>query len=205
MSRPAASKVTPKLRKLAQMASDLRHGKSFAITRLITLKSFCDDPDAATQFAVFLAQQAQAALEQKPRPDYIPAERWATYRHLAAEAMRTIDTYLDARTEAGARELHDLRRALEQLQNQHQSIPYGVARVIENQQALIVETALRIVLAPTNAADWGYQLARMYAERYNSRYGTGLIPDSAQAVETIVDFWCRYYFGVALDDWVSRR
>jgi hypothetical protein len=52
------------------MASDLRHGKSFAITRLITLKSFCDDPDAATQFAVFLAQQAQAALEQKPRPDY---------------------------------------------------------------------------------------------------------------------------------------
>ncbi len=119
--------------------------------------------------------------------------------------MRTIDTYLDARTEAGARELHNLRRALEQLQNQHQSIPYGVARVIENQQALIVETALRIVLAPTNAADWGYQLARMYAERYNSRYGTGLIPDSAQAVETIVDFWCRYYFGVALDDWVSRR
>ncbi len=135
------------------MASDLRHGKSFAITRLITLKSFCDDPDAATQFAVFLAQQAQAALEQKPRPDYIPAERWGTYRRLAAEAMRTIDTYLDARTEAGARELHDLRRALEQLQNQHQSIPYGVARVIENQQALIVETALRIVLAPTNAAD----------------------------------------------------
>jgi len=73
--------------------------------------------------------------------------------------------------------------------------------LIENQQALIVETALRLVLAHTNAADQGYQLARMYGERYDSRYGTGLISESAQAVETVVDFWCRYFFGVPLDEW----
>ena len=205
MSNPVASRVTPRLRKLAHMASELRRGRSFTITRLTTIKSFCTDPDAATRFAVFLAQQAQAALEQRPRPEHLPEERWATYRRLTAEALHAMDTYLPARTEAGSRELYDLRRALEQLQNQHQSIPFGVARVIENQQALIVETALRIVLAPSNAAEWGYQLARMYAERYDSRYGTGLIPDSAQAVETIVDFWCRYYFGVSLDEWAGSR
>ncbi|HSH82470.1 MAG TPA: hypothetical protein VLA19_28400 [Herpetosiphonaceae bacterium] len=203
MTRPVLSNVKPKLRKLAHLASELRRGRSFNITRLTTIKSFCDDPDAATRFALFLAQQAQAALEQRPRPEYIPEERWAAYRRLTLEAIRAMDTYLEARTEAGSRELVDLRRALEQLQNQHQSIPFGVARVIENQQALIVETALRIVLAPTNAADWGYQIARMYAERYDSRYGTGLIPDSAQAVETIVDFWCRHYCGVTLDEWAS--
>ena len=203
MTRPVSSNVKPKLRKLAHLASELRRGRSFNITRLTTIKSFCDDPDAATRFALFLAQQAQAALEQRPRPEYIPEERWAAYRRLTLEAIRAMDTYLEAQTEAGSRELVDLRRALEQLQNQHQSIPFGVARVIENQHALIVETALRIVLAPTNAADWGYQIARMYAERYDSRYGTGLIPDSAQAVETIVDFWCRYYFGVTLDEWAG--
>ena len=185
------------------MVSELRRGRWFNITRLTTLKSFCADSDAATRFAVFLAQQAQATLAEKPRPEHIPEERWATYRRLTAEALRAMDRYLEARTEAGSRELADLRRALEQLQNQHQSIPFGVARVIENQQALIVETALRIVLAPANAAEWGYQLARMYAERYDSRYGTGLIPDSAQAVETIVDFWCRCYFGVRLDEWAG--
>ena len=203
MTRPVSSNVKPKLRKLAHLASELRRGRSFNITRLTTIKSFCDDPDAATRFALFLAQQAQAALEQRPRPEYIPEERWAAYRRLTLEAIRAMDTYLEAQTEAGSRELVDLRRALEQLQNQHQSIPFGVARVIENQQALIVETALRIVLASTNAADWGYQIARMYAERYDSRYGTGLIPDSAQAVETIVDFWCRHYFGVTLDEWAG--
>ncbi len=202
-TKPVASNVKPKLRKLAHLASDLRRGRNFNITRLTTIKSFCADPDAATRFAVFLARQAQAALEQQPRPEHIPEERWATYRRLIAEAMGAMDTYLDAPTEAGSRELYDRCRALEQLQNQYQGIPFGVARVIENQQALIVETALRIVLAPTNAAEWGYQLARMYAERYDSRYGTGLIPDSAEAVETIVDFWCRHYFGATLDEWAG--
>ena len=183
------------------MVSELQCGRQFNITRLTTLKSFCADSDAATRFAVFLAQQAQATLEEKPRPEHIPEERWADYRHLTAEAIRAMDTYLEVPTEAGSHQLHVLCRALEQLQNEYQSIPYGVARVIENQQALIVETALRIVAAPANAADWGYQLARMYAERYDPRYGTGLIPDSARAMETIVDFWCRYYFGVTLDEW----
>lgn len=204
MTRPTAANATPKLRKLAQMASDLRRGKSFAITRLLSIKSFCEDPDAATQFAVFLARQAQSILEQKSRPDYIPEDRWADYRRLVTEAIRAMDMYLDTRTKAGAHELHALRRALELLQNQHQPIPYGVARVIENQQALIVETALRIVATPMHAADWGYRIARMYAERYNPRYGTGLIPDSVDAVEEIVDFWCRYYFGVPLDEWRAR-
>jgi len=205
MTRPESSNVKPKLRKLADMASDLRRGRSFNITRLTTIKGFCADPDAATRFAVFLAQQAQAVLEQKPRPEYIPEERWATYRHLAAEAIGTMDRYLDARTEADNHELRGLYRALEQLQNRRQSIPFGVARLIENSDALMVETALRIVLNPANGADECYQLARTYAERYDSRYGTGLIPDSAQAVETMVDYWCRHYFGVTLDEWVGRR
>ena len=202
-TKPGASHIKPRLRKLARLASELRRGRHFAITRLTTIKSFCADPDAATRFAVFLAQQAQATLEEKPRPEHIPEERWAAYRRLTAEAIRAMDTYLEARTEAGSCELYDLRRALELLQNQRQPIPFGVARVIENQQALIVETALRIVLAPINATDWGYQIARMYAERYDSRYGAGLIPDSAHAVETIVDFWYRYYHGVTLDEWAS--
>lgn len=137
--------------------------------------------DAAIRFAVFLGQQAQAALDQKPRPEYIPEERWATYRHLAAEAISAMDRYLNVRTEAGNHELRDLCRALDQIQNRRQSIPFGIARLIENSDALMVETAMRIVLNPANGADERYQLARTYAERYDSRYGTGLIPDSAQA------------------------
>jgi hypothetical protein len=39
------------------------------------------------------------------------------------------------------------------------------------------------------------QAARHYAERYNPRYGTGLIPESASAVDDIAAFWAREHFG----------
>jgi hypothetical protein len=186
------------------MLSELRDGKRFGITRLLTLRSFCDDPEAATQFAVFLARHAKSELEGAVQPKSIPDERWNAYHSLIAEAISSIDAYLADRTEAGTHKLYELRRALEQLQNTHVGIPYGTARVIENRQALIVETALQIVVAPTRARDLCYQIARTYAERYDSRHGTGLIPASAEAVETILDFWCGYYFGVGLEAW-SRR
>jgi len=45
---------------------------------------------------------------------------------------------------------------------------------------------------------WAYRVARQYAERYDSRYGVGLIPASAPAVEDIGSFWQRYYSGKGL-------
>ena len=59
----------------------------------------------------------------------------------------------------------------------------------------MVETALECVLHPCASSDLGYRLARQYAERYNPRYGTGLIPESAPMVENIADFWGRHFLG----------
>ena len=39
----------------------------------------------------------------------------------------------------------------------------------------------------------GLPLGTDYAERYDPRYGTGLIPESAPLVMDIVDFWYDYY------------
>ena len=46
-------------------------------------------------------------------------------------------------------------------------------------------------------------IARQYAERYNSRYPTGLIPESAPMVEDIADFWCQYHLGKPLQEWLG--
>src|SRR5215510_1695382 len=67
----------------------------------------------------------------------------------------------------------------------------------------LIEYALSCLLQPTASADWGYHLARQYAERYNSRYGTGLIPESAPLVEDIADFWCQYHLGKSLRAWMA--
>ena len=52
-----------------------------------------------------------------------------------------------------------------------------------------------VTLRPWESAHWGYQTARQYAERYNPRYGTGLIPESASAIEDIVTYWAHEHFG----------
>ena len=37
------------------------------------------------------------------------------------------------------------------------------------------------------------KLALKYAERYNPKYGTGLVSESATLVEDIAHFWQQYY------------
>jgi hypothetical protein len=54
---------------------------------------------------------------------------------------------------------------------------------------------LECILNPFASSDLGYLLARRYAERYNSRYGTGLIPESAPRMEDIAESWGRHFLG----------
>ena len=62
-------------------------------------------------------------------------------------------------------------------------------------ELLVVETALQCALHPWASSDLGYRLARQYAERYNSRYGSGLITESAPFVEDIAEFWGQHFLG----------
>ena len=56
-------------------------------------------------------------------------------------------------------------------------------------ELVVVENALKSVLRDHEAPIWLYQAAGDYAERYDSRHGTGLIPSSAPMVQEIADFW----------------
>jgi len=47
----------------------------------------------------------------------------------------------------------------------------------------------------SHASVIGYQAARLYAERFDSHYGSGLIPKSAPMVEEIAEFWGRHFLG----------
>ena len=50
---------------------------------------------------------------------------------------------------------------------------------------------MRISLGDSGLMQWGV----------DSRYGTGLIPESAPLVEDIADFWCQYHLGKPLREW----
>ena len=103
----STAKVVPKIRQLATIATELREGASFNITRLTTLKSLCEDATAAARFAVHLAQLTYRKMQEKPCPSHLDPEKWEYYKQVVDEAIRQMQRYVEQPTQEAA----DLVRA----------------------------------------------------------------------------------------------
>jgi hypothetical protein len=89
--------------------------------------------------------------------------------------------------------LSPLLREMEQEQNEYKRISWGMVRIVHSMELVVVENTLKSILRDDEAPTWLYQAARDYAEQYDSRYGTGLIPSSAPMMQEIADFWWDHY------------
>jgi hypothetical protein len=185
--------ILSKIRKLAQIARELSEGASFSITRLTSLKSLCEDPEVAAHFAVYLASHTSQRASKISHPPHLSNSEWKMHNELVERALERLGSYVERPSDPKRAALRELLRELESVNDEYESIPYGTLRKIQNRDVLIVEDAVRCALSPYSAPSWAYHLARDYTERYDSRYGTGLIPESAPLVMDIVGFWCEYY------------
>jgi hypothetical protein len=185
--------VLSRVRKLAQIATDLSEGANFSRTRLTTLKSLCEDPKVAAHFAVYLANHTSRRINEISSPLHLSNSEWRMHNELVERAAEQLQSYVEGPGDPKREDLRELLRELESVNDEYESIPYGMVRIIRDKNVLIVEHAVRCVLSPHFAPSQAYYLARNYAERYDPRYGTGLIPVSAPLVMDIVDFWCDYY------------
>jgi hypothetical protein len=183
--------VLSRIRKLAQIARDLSEGANFSITRLTTLKSLCADPEIAAQFAVYLARHTSRNANQRSNSRHLSKDE--LHNELITRSVERLASYIERPSDPEREALQGILRELESVNNEYESIPYGVVRIIRDKNVLIVEHAVRCVMSPYSAPSQAYHLARDYAERYDPRYGTGLIPESAPLVMDIVDFWCDHY------------
>ena len=190
--KKVSSEVLGKIRKLAQITDELYQGKNFNITRLTTLKTLCKETHIAAFFVFYIAQRTLQRMEEK-EPEYIKPEKWLQYKEMVKKAILKMENYLEDKTKEGEQSLRDLLYEIKELQNEHKNQRWGPVRIIESSDALVVENALKCILSPEASAFWGYHVGREYAEKYNPRYGTGLIPESAPSMEDIVSFWFQYY------------
>src|SRR5262245_37314020 len=147
-------------------------------------------------FEIYENPNAQVFLRRIP-PKIITDEERQVVEDGMRKYARVQDYKIDVR--GNAIEIHIAHQDSETFRNQ----TWGPVRIIHSTEVLLIEYALSCLLQPTASAAWGYHLARQYAERYNSRYGTGLIPESAPMVEDIADFWCQYYLGKPLREWLG--
>jgi len=173
------AKALAKVKKLAGIATQLRRGRDFPITRLTMLKSLCQDPVAAARFGLYLTKLTRAKAKKR-------------YRPLVDRAVAEATRYLSKPTGRPPERLRELLGELFHSQNEVEHHRWADVRIIHCREALLAEYMLSCITQPWASAYWGYRLAAFYAERYDSRYGTGLIPASAAAVEDIVRFWTRY-------------
>ena len=185
--------ILSKIRKLAQIARELSEGASYSITRLTSLKSLCEDPEVAAHFAVYLASHTSQRAGKISHPLHLSNSEWKMHNELVERTLEQLGSYVERPSDPKREALRELLRELESVNDEYESIPYGTLRKIQNRDVLIVEDAVRCILSPYSAPSRAYHLARDYAERYDPRYGTGLIPESAPLVMDIVNFWCEYY------------
>ena len=187
--------IVRKIKTLVGIAAELRQGKSFKVTRLTLLKSLCNRSEDAAKFAVHLAKRTLKRMQEQKRPSHITSENWEQYQHLAARAVREMTKGVKQGIVEESLALRALRTEIRDAQSQYERQAWGPVRIIHSWELLMVETALECVLRPSVSQVLAYDLARQYCERYNARYGSGLIPESAPMVEDIAEFWGRHYLG----------
>jgi hypothetical protein len=175
-------------RKLLRLAEELRTGKSFRITRLTVLKRLCAEWESAAPFACYLADLSQNHFRTAP-PPLLDAERLEAFRNRIATAVSCIHSYMGTPTRDADLALRAARRELQSAQSETRDTRWATVRTIHSRDALVVENAVHCILDPRNSATWGYRLGCAYAERYDLRHGSGLVPESAPLVREIAGFW----------------
>jgi len=201
MTEPVPRDVFRKVRKLAQLTEEVRQSRFGAsVTRLTVLKRLCQETGAANRFVTCLARKTlQRVKRGQGRSAHADTPKQRAHRQMMTKALQGMEKWQRQPTEDLQRELRDLQSRMQAEQNEYKKIAWGPVRLITDSELLLFEYALHCLSSPPDeAGHWVYQTARHYAERYESRYGTGLTPASAPLVQDIVDFWVRE-FGLDLE------
>ena len=141
MPQPPNPQIVKKVKKLSEIAEELRQGKDFPVTRLTTIKSLCGEPEAAAAFALFLAQRIQKQDATRENPE--------RFRELVDRAVKELKPYLTDPTEERKGRLSSLCREMEAEQNEYKKIGWNMVRMLKSRDLVVVEECLRSVLRGT--------------------------------------------------------
>jgi len=188
----SAQKIKPQVRKFIDAANALRDGSAsyYSITKLTSLKTLCKNHQVAVEFVAYLAITIYQRMLADSCPKYTEPSDWIRYKDIIGKAVQIIQKYLGDSQNISPSALWEIRREVEAVQVYKGKEIWGhPIRTIYSVEVLVIEDALRCIMEPANASYWAYQTARDYTERYNSRFGTGLILESVPMLDDIIKFW----------------
>jgi hypothetical protein len=193
--------IATKIRKWLEVVQALntqRQRFAVPITRLTSIKSFCQNVAAAQKFALFIAKRVQAQMQEASQPEHYSLEEWQTYQTLFAETIGLMESEIKRQTKEKVILLGTLRRKIDELQgDDYRNIPWGTVHFVRSGDLLKLTYAIRCFQAE-DVPFWAYKLAREYIEDYHPSFGSGIIPTSIPMLLEVAEFWCQEFFQQSL-------
>jgi hypothetical protein len=131
-------------------------------------------------------------MEDLGKPDHIDPNKWLRFKGVEENALIDLERAHEQGIEKHRSRLLGHLQELRSLQNTYENQEWGPVRIISSSETLVLEYAVECFLSTSQAPNGAYRLARAYAEQYDPRFGTGLVPKSAPMMEEIARFWENY-------------
>jgi hypothetical protein len=112
---------------------------------------------------VFLARHTSQRANDRSNSGHL--RKHELHYALITRSVERLASYVEGPSDPEREALQGILRELASVNNEYESIPYGVVRIVQDKNVLIVEHAVRCVLSPYSAPSQAYHLARDYAER----------------------------------------
>ena len=88
--------IASRIGKLAEIAQELREGERFEITRLTRIKALCEEPQVASDFAMYVARLTWDKMKDSECPDNLSPEDWAQHTELVSETLSRMESYMES-------------------------------------------------------------------------------------------------------------
>jgi hypothetical protein len=177
---PPEPTLPKQVQKLEEIVEAIRSKEIVQVTRLTVVKKLCENHEAASAFAMFLAQKALGRLREKQKNE--------RYVELTDRTIKEMRSFLNHSTEGFKKQFRSLLVEIEAEQNEYVSIKWSAVRNIKSWDLLIVENTLRSILNRDEAPRWLYQAARDYVGS-TMEFEKKSIPP----LEEIAGFWREYF------------
>jgi hypothetical protein len=179
-----------KLNKL-EIALDNFDGYVISITRLTVIKYLCRDCLAMIEFAYFISNKVNSRI--KYSEDNISLETQINESLQLMKNMITDFTNNLNFESTTLRKLDVLRKEIKDYQNIIEKKKWSDIRIIQNWDILLIEESISCFVH-FDRPEMGYQLAKSFTEKYNARFGTGLLPESLECLKEINSYWKDYLY-----------
>lgn len=169
------------------------------VTRLTSIKSLCKDRQPAKHFALHIAKRVWESMESTPNERFEESE-WQAHKAIVTQAIAQMEGAIEEVSSQQRQSMEALQEEIKVYQgNDYRRMQWATVHFIRSGDLLKIDYALSCFMSQ-DYQYYTYQLAREYAEHYDSSYFNGLTPSSVPMLLDIAEFWCQYYFNQSLGD-----